>query len=291
MRLQATVQHPCKLSVFLRRELGLSATLVGRLKWNDALLVDGTPQHTNYQLCPGQIVTAELNEQVSGFEPEALPLRIVYEDEFLIALDKPAGMLVHPSRNRNTGTLANGLLHYYRVTGQPCAIHPVSRLDRDTFGVVLLAKSAHVHAQFCKLHQQGGIEKTYEALVFGHPQPPQGQIDLPIARCDGGSLLRCIRPDGKPARSLYETCAVRAACAHLRLRPVTGRTHQLRLHCMAAGFPILGDPQYATDASRAFSTRCGFETQQLCAVSLAFTHPMTGRPITIRTQYALHLPE
>ena len=291
MYLSAEVLHPCSLLVFLRREMGVSSSLVKRLKWQGSLLVNGEAAHTDRRLVPGDVVTAELLEHAEGFLPEDLPLDILYEDEHLIALDKPAGMLVHPSRCRNTGTLANGLLYYYEQTGQACAVHPVSRLDRDTLGVVLLAKSSYVHAQFCRLHQQHAIRKTYEALVFGAPEADAGVIDLPIARCAGGSLLREISPEGKPAVSEFAVLARQGGCARLQLHPVTGRTHQLRLHCLASGFPILGDPQYTTAAAKAFSDRCGLFTQQLCAASLEFTHPVTGLPVTIRSRQRLLLPD
>ena len=291
MYLSATVCAPCTLLTFLRQEMGVSSTLVKRLKWQGTLLVNGEPAHTDRRLMPGDVVAAELLEHADGFLPEDLPLDILYEDEHLIALDKPAGVLVHPSRCRNSGTLANGLLHYYERTGQACAIHPISRLDRDTLGVVLLAKSAHLHALFCRLHREHAIRKTYEALVFGAPDENAGVIDLPIARCAGGSLLREISPDGKPAVSEFAVLERRGGCAKLRLHPVTGRTHQLRLHCLASGFPILGDPQYTTPAAKEFSDLCGLLTQQLCAASLEFIHPVTNRPVTIRSRQALLLPD
>lgn len=291
MILSAVAQQPCTLLTFLRQEMGISSTLVKRLKWQGTLLVNGEPAHTDRQLMPGDVFTAELLEHAEGFLPEDLPLDILYEDEHLIALDKPAGMLVHPSRCRNSGTLANGLLHYYAQTGQACAIHPISRLDRDTPGVVLLAKSSHVHALFCRLHREHAIRKTYEALVFGAPDEDAGVIDLPIARCAGGSLLREISPDGKPAVSEFAVLERRGGCAKLRLHPVTGRTHQLRLHCLASGFPILGDPQYTTSAAKDFSDRRRLFTQQLCAASLEFIHPVTDQPVTIRSRRTLLLPD
>ena len=156
---------------------------------------------------------------------------------------------------------------------------------------MLLAKSAHVHALFCRLHREHAIRKTYEALVFGAPEADAGVIDLPIARCAGGSLLREISPDGKPAVSEFAVLERRGGCAKLRLHPVTGRTHQLRLHCLASGFPILGDPQYTTPAAKEFSDRCGLFTQQLLAASLEFIHPVTNQPVTIRSRQTLLLPD
>lgn len=124
----------------LRRELALSSGLVKRLKWQDALLLNGVPVHTNAHVRPGDRVTVDLSETVVGYEGEDVPLNILYEDDCCLAVDKPRGMLVHPSPRRNSGTLANAVLGYYQRTGQACGVHPVTRLDRDTFGVVLFAK-------------------------------------------------------------------------------------------------------------------------------------------------------
>lgn len=290
MTLRCIAERNCKLLSILRRELGMSSTLVSRVKWQNALFVNGEAAHTDRLVNIGDEVTVILSEQVEGYEAEPMELHILYEDEFLIALDKPFGVMMHPSPSRNSGTLANGLLHYYRETNQPCAVHPVSRLDRDTFGVVLFAKSAHVHAKCCALHRQGGIEKTYEAAVFGCPKQTEGEIDLPIGRVGGGSLLRKIAPDGQKAVSRYRVLKACAQTAHLALRPLTGRTHQLRLHCLASGFPILGDPQYNTEASKCFSDAFGLSHQQLCAVSLRLAHPMTGEILTITSSQQVFFP-
>lgn len=291
MLLCCTAAREGKLNTFLRRELALSSSLVSRLKWQGALLVNGERAHTDRLVCPGDTVCVRIEETVEGFEPEEMALRILYEDEALIALDKPAGVLTHPSPCRNEGTLANGLLGYYRASGQHCGIHPVSRLDRDTFGVVLFAKNAHVHEKFRRLHQCGGIQKTYHACVFGAPEPVCGRIELPIARAGEGSLLRVIDADGQRAVTEYSVLRRWAQTALVELHPVTGRTHQLRVHCLASGFPILGDPQYNTETASAFSSARGIFPQQLCAVRLEFTHPLGGEAVCIDSEQHVLCPE
>ena len=174
MILTHTATRTGKLLTFLRRELALSSSLVKRLKWQNAFLVDGDPVHTDHMILPGMTITVVLDEAAPEFPPEDGPLDILYEDEALLAVDKPAGLLMHPSFYRDTGTLANRLLGYYRRTGQPCAVHPVSRLDRDTFGVVLLAKNAHIHAKMMAQMQAGQVQKTYEALIWGCPPSDSG---------------------------------------------------------------------------------------------------------------------
>ena len=251
-----------KLLRFLRRELNISSGLVSRLKFRDAFLVNGEPVHTDFFVRPGDEIRVILDEPMPDYPAEPGPLDILYEDEAMIALDKPPGLIMHPTFNRTTGTLANRLLAHYLQTNQACAVHPVSRLDRDTFGVVLLAKNAHVHTLLIAAQK----EKIYEALVVGTPEPLRGTIDAPIARRSPTSLLRCVREDGKPAVTEYETLEP-GEISLVRLRPLTGRTHQLRVHMAYIGCPILGDPQYGQAAG---------VTQQLCARTLRLTHPLTG---------------
>jgi 23S rRNA pseudouridine1911/1915/1917 synthase len=156
----------------------------------------------------------------------------------------------------------------------------LTRLDRDTFGVVLLAKNGHVNA----LLQAGQLQKTYHAVTFGGPVEDAGTIDAPIARKPLPSLLREIRPDGKPSVTEYEVLERNGKLCKLKLCPITGRTHQLRLHCAHMGYPILGDPQYGNEESIAFSDSMGIKTQLLCAKMLEFTHPVTSAPMTIVSQ-------
>lgn len=281
MILTHTAQRETRLLSILRRELGMSSGLASRLKYCGAYTVNGEPVFTNHIVHPGDEIRVCLDEPEPEYPAEDGALEILYEDEALIALEKPAGILMHPSFSRNEGTLANVLAGYYQRTGQRCAVHPVSRLDRDTFGVVLLAKNAYVHAMLCRMHAGGGIEKTYHAAVYGVPGAPEGVIDAPIARVAGDSLLRTVRGDGRPARSLYRVLETRAGCAKLELQPLTGRTHQLRLHCRTIGCPILGDPQYGTPESLAFSARHGIDGQRLCAVRLRLPHPMTKKVLEI----------
>ena len=256
----------------------MSAGLMNRLKWQDKLFVNGVAVHTDYAVRPGDVITVPLDEPVPDYPAEQGELTVLYEDAHLLAVDKPAGMLIHPSRSRLTGTLANLVLGYYEKTGQACAFHPLTRLDRDTFGVVLLAKNSHVHGL---LGEQRDMEKIYHALVFGAPAESAGVIDAPIARLPLPSLLRQVSPQGKPSVTEYTLLQSRGQISKLALRPVTGRTHQLRVHCAYKGFPILGDPQYGNAESQAFSKRLGLSTQMLCAKSLKLTHPMTGKSLHI----------
>lgn len=283
MTLTCTAARSGRLSSFLRQELAMSAGLMNRLKWQQMLFVNGAPVHTDYPVVPGDVITVPLDEPEPDYPAQDGPLSVLYEDEGLLALDKPAGILIHPSTHRIEGTLANFTAGYYRRTGQKCAFHPVTRLDRDTFGVVLLAKNSYLHEAMNALHRQGQLEKCYHARVFGGPPSDSGTVDAPIARKPLPSLLREVRADGKPCRTEYRVLERDGETALLALRPVTGRTHQLRIHCAWLGCPILGDPQYGTPASTAYSLARGLTGQRLCAVSLTFPHPLTGEKVCIRS--------
>ncbi len=269
-----------RLSSFLREEMAMSAGLINRLKWHEKILVNGNPEHTDFSVKPGDTITVLMDGPVVEYPAEQGELTILYEDEHILAVDKPAGMLIHPSHSRNSGTLANFVAGYYEKTGQNCAFHPLTRLDRDTFGVVLLAKNPHISARL----QAGNVQKTYHALTFGGPMADSGSIDAPIARKPLPSLLREIREDGKPSITEYRVLERKDKLCKLELRPVTGRTHQLRVHCAHLGFPIVGDPQYGTEESTAFSDNLGIKTQLLCAKRLEFAHPVTGVPMTIESK-------
>jgi len=290
MELTHTALRGGRLSAVLREELKLSSGLMNRLKWQQQLFVNGLPVHTDYQVLPGDVITVPLDEPTPDYPAEDGPLTVLYEDNHLLAVDKPAGMLIHPSRVCFTGTLANYVLGYYQKTGLSCAFHPLTRLDRDTFGVVLLAKNAHIHALLNALHSKGSIQKTYHALVWGGPEAPSGTIDAPIARLPLPSLLRQVREDGKPSVTQFWVLERRDEITRLALRPVTGRTHQLRVHCAYMGFPILGDPQYGSEVSQAVSLQMGLTTQLLCAHTLTLPHPVTGAPLEITSSMDVQFP-
>lgn len=275
MELTHTAQRDGRLSSFLKQEMKMSTGLINRLKWQERILVNGAPQHNDYAVKSGDVITAMLDEEEPNYPPQEGELAILYEDEHLLAVEKPAGMLIHPSHSKNDGTLANYVLGYYQKTGQKCAFHPVTRLDRDTFGIVLLTKNSHIHA----LMQCTDLKKTYHALVCGGPVEDAGIIDAPIARKPLPSLLREVRPDGKKCITQFKVLERFDGYSRLALHPVTGRTHQLRVHCAYMGHPILGDPQYGNGAAY-----FGLPHQLLCAKRLEFIHPITGETMTLESK-------
>ncbi|MBQ6997752.1 MAG: RluA family pseudouridine synthase [Oscillospiraceae bacterium] len=277
MQLHHIANRDGRLSAILREDMKLSAGLMNKLKWQDRILVNGQPRHTDFSVKAGDTITVLMDEPEPQYPAEAGELTILYEDDHILAVDKPAGILIHPSRSRDTGTLANLVIGYYQKIGHSGAFHPVTRLDRDTFGIVLLAKSAYAHA----LLQATPIQKTYHALTYGCPEANEGTIDAPIQRLPLPSLLRQVHPDGKESITKFRVLQ-RGIVSKLALQPVTGRTHQLRVHCAWMGFPILGDPQYGSAASLSFSRDLPY--QQLCARRLDFIHPITGEKLTLESK-------
>ena len=267
----------------LRRELKASAALVRRLKQANAIFVDGQPAFTDRMLQPGQTLTADLDacEPPSDLIRESGPLTVLYEEEGFLAVHKPAGCLIHPTHARNSGTLCNLAAGYLQARGQLPVVHAVNRLDRDTEGVVLLAKNSHFHALLSDALSAKDAGKEYLALVCGTMPQTDCCIDLPIRRVNELDMKREVSPDGQRAVTHCRVLASDSRLSLLGLRLETGRTHQIRVHCAHLGCPLLGDKLYGTPASLTLSDELGITTQQLLAARLRFTHPLTGAPMEI----------
>lgn len=269
----------------LKGELRLSATQIKRLKAANAVYLNGENVFTTRAVSAGDIVEAELSagERAPDFPAEPGELEILYESPALLAVNKPSGMLVHPSRARYTGTLANYAAWYLAGRGTP---HAVNRLDRDTSGVVLFAKSAHFKTLAVQSLLAPESEKEYFAYLCGELPQPHGVIDLPIERAEAGGMLRRVSPLGKPAVTEYEV--ERTAAVHgftvsaVRFVLHTGRTHQIRVHTSHLGAPILGDELYGSEESRALSESLGLSSGQLLhARRLRLADPFTGEHVEI----------
>lgn len=270
----------------LRDRMGLSRTLVIRLKKAErGILLNGKPAFTNALVRPGDRVEIQLPQDPPGaIEPEPMALDIVYEDEHLLAVNKPAGLVVHPTHGHYTGTLANGVVHYWREQGLSILFRPVHRLDQDTSGVLVIAKNPYAHQQIAEQLRKNRVDKQYAAFVYGNPAPAAGQVEGPIGRSDDNPHLRVVRPDGAPSVTRYETVETFGnAAALLNVYPVTGRTHQIRVHLRHIGHPILGDPLYAADRSPLSGMAIG--RQALHAASLRFTHPVSGEEVRIEAPW------
>lgn len=278
----AAAQEGLRLDTCLRKAWGFSTALLQTLKATDGVRVEGAFRYMNQKVRDGERIEVQLPPESPTDAPlESGPVAVLYEDETLLALDKPPGMLVHPSLSVHHGTLLGAALGYLAAKGAPPVLHPVHRLDRDTSGCVLFARHGFAKAHLTAQLRAGQVEKRYQALAFG-PFPAQaGEIDLPIGEDPDNRLLRRIDPQGRPARTRYQVLATQQVChktvSRLALFPETGRTHQLRLHCLALGAPLLGDPQYTLPEARALSEALRLSAQCLHAGGLGFVHPVTGK--------------
>jgi 23S rRNA pseudouridine1911/1915/1917 synthase len=279
----------------LQKRLGVSRRLLTRLKRTEAgLTVNGRRAFTSDRVAAGDRIALRMEaEQPDDLLPQEMPLDILYEDAHLLVLDKPAGLVVHPTKGHYANTLANGVVHHWMKRGETHRFRPAHRLDKDTSGLLAVAKNAYVHQQLAEQMKRGRIGKRYIAFVRGAPSPARGTIDAPIDRDPAAPHLRIVTPDGYPSVTHYETLAVygggRAAKASLALG--TGRTHQIRVHMRHIGCPIIadelygghgeGDPDWLAEAVRTAGR------QALHAAGLELTHPMTGE----RMRFVSPLPD
>jgi 23S rRNA pseudouridine1911/1915/1917 synthase len=276
-----------KVYSVLRREMRISQSLARRLKRCGAIEVGGRAVFADYALSPGDVLRVDVTagEEPSGNVPERGELEVLFENDGLLAVNKPAGLITHPSFARYTGTLANFVAGYLKEKGEGETCHAVNRLDRDTSGVVLFAKNGYMKALASEALAGEGAQKEYRALVSGVPEPLCGTVDRPIKRLRERDMLRVTAADGQRAVTHYETLGVRRvgekSVSLLRLKLETGRTHQIRVHMLDIGTPVLGDGLYFTDVSRALSDELGIITQALHAASLRFTEPLSGEVIEI----------
>ena len=268
--------------------------LDGQLRCNGVSLTDPSASvkpDTTYELTLPPPIDAEP-------KPENIPLDIYYEDEHLIVLEKPAGMVVHPAPGSPDGTLVNALLHHCgdSLSGIGGVARPgiVHRLDKDTSGVMMAAKTEKAHQKLSKLFARHNLDRRYNALVWGLPPERIGTIDAPIGRSKHDRKKQAIMPNGKEAITHYQTKRdLPPFSALIECQLETGRTHQIRVHLAAMGYGIIGDPLYGTplrsaqvpdQISRALLAQMrSFERQALHAAILGFRHPITGEELSFES--------
>ena len=275
-----------RLDVQLSELTGLSRSRVAGLMEEGQCTVAGQPcKKAGTKPPPGRpvILTVPPPREATP-KPEQIPLDILFEDEDLAVVVKPRGMVVHPAAGHWEGTMVNALLGQMETLGsiggelRPGIVH---RLDKDTSGLLLVAKNDASQEALSRMLKDRSIEKHYLALVEGIPKEPEGRIDQPIGRSRRDRKKMAVDPDGREAVTLWRKLAEGRHCALLDVRILTGRTHQIRVHMRSVGHPLCGDPLYGFD--RGVSVPC----LMLHARSLAFAHPRTGEPL----RFEASLPE
>lgn len=256
------------------RHFGVSSTLRRRIKHNGICTINGRPADTRDFVHTGDEITVTLPEE-NPFAPQPIAFDIAYEDDYLLVVDKPAGLLMHPTSGAHDGTLANAVAYYYQQQGLHLAYHPMHRLDRNTSGLCMIAKEPQIQSAFDK--GKLGYHRTYIAIAEGYFPSPVATIRSPISRCRDSIIKRCVAHGGQSARSDITRLAANSTHSLLQITLHTGRTHQIRVHCAYLGHPLAGDDLYG--GSRRFISR-----QALHAQTMEFTHPMTGQCITVNSR-------
>jgi 23S rRNA pseudouridine1911/1915/1917 synthase len=250
-----------------------------RLLAAGAVLLDGAPAEKSTRLVGGEEVELEPPDPrtASVLEPEEVGLRIAYEDEHLLVVDKPAGVVVHPSAGHVTGTLVHGVLEHGAAGGDEERPGIVHRLDRDTSGLLVVARSEEAHRRLKNMVRRRELERTYLALVRGRPRSRAGRIEAPIGRDRRDPTRQSLVTDRpRDAVTHFELVEQLGEYALLRVRLETGRTHQIRVHLAAIGLPVVGDAVYgAPDPA--------LGRQFLHATRLAFRHPFTGEQVEVES--------
>lgn len=261
----------------LLQHLHLSRRMLQRLTRSRGLLHNRRPAFLGRTVREGDIVSARIAAREEPSLPAvAMELSIAYEDPDLLVLDKPPHLLVHPVADHHTATLAHGVAHHLSMQGIQAKVRPVHRLDRDTSGLVLFARSAFAHQHLDRQLREGRLNREYLAVVLGEMHDETVTVEAPIGRHRSNPSLRAVDPAGDPARTHLVVVERLRHATLVRLRLETGRTHQIRVHLQHLGHPVLGDRQYG-------GARPGVRRQALHAAALGFEQPRTGEAVRVQS--------
>lgn len=280
--LTAATEHAgVRLDAFLSADGALTRSQAARLIAEGRVRVNGKPAAKSARLSGGETVTVDIPQlRETALTPQDIPLDVVYEDDDVIVVNKPTGLVVHPAPGHPDGTLVNALLHHCgdSLSGiggekRPGIVH---RIDRDTSGLIIAAKNDAAHLALSAQLKDHSLSRTYECLVTGNMKQDSGTVDAPIGRSSADRKKMAVVPTGRRAVTHWEVVARYPGVTHLRCRLETGRTHQIRVHMAYIGHPILGDTVYG-----AKKPVPGLTGQCLHAAGLRFVHPRTGEPVEL----------
>lgn len=265
-----------KYQDILYRRFHFSRKLIQHLKQGERVWVNGAFTFLTTRGKAGETLSVQLQPpEINSIPGENLPLEILYEDDYFIAINKPAGQVVHPTPRYPEGTIGNAVVGYWLAKGEARPFRPIHRIDRNTSGVVVIGKNQFAHQQMAWQHAHGRIHKCYRGIVEGLVKEDQGTIKAPIALAPGSFIQRQISPEGSPAVTHYKVLERYQDASLLEFILETGRTHQIRVHCQHLGHPLLGDDLYGGNLAR-------INHQALHSSIYEFNHPLTGELTTIQ---------
>lgn len=263
----------------MRRKMGISRKHLSRLKQTDGVKLNGESVYVSVPVKAGDRVVAQMeSEESEDILAEPVAFGVLYEDEDVLVIDKPAGSIVHPTHGHYTGTIANGVMYYWQNKGEKHRFRPVHRLDQETSGVLLIAKNKHAHHVLSEQWQRQQVNKSYWAVVHGRLLLQEGTIDAPIGRNPEDRKKRIITEEGYPSVTHYKVKQQWSKGALVDIELETGRTHQIRVHMQSIGHPLIGDTFYGEGLDS-----FGISRHVLHAYRLQFQHPRSGEPMDIQS--------
>lgn len=268
------------INQILKQKFKISARLQHKLITSKQIFLNGNQADSRIAPKINNVITVNLdfNEESENIIPTPIPLNIIYEDEALLILDKPAGIAVHPSISHYTDSLANGVKYYFDTIGLKRKIRPVNRLDLNTSGLIVFAKNEYVQECLIQQMQTNEFKKEYLAIVHGIFENVQGTINLPIARKENSIIERCISENGQEAITHYEVLKTSNDLSLVHCILQTGRTHQIRVHMSAIGHSLVGDTLYGSDFSDSITR------QALHSYKISFIHPISHQIVSFTSE-------
>lgn len=261
-----------KIRDYMKENLNLSGRFIRGSAMDRRLRVNGKEVKLNYKLQEDDVIEVTVNaEESQNIEGEDLNIKVIYEDDDLLIVDKPPFMVVHPTKSHPMGTLANGVIHHFRSNNDNSIVRLVSRLDRDTSGLIMIAKNQFSHMNLAKSMEKNLIKKSYLAIIHGNLENQEGTIDLPIGRPTDETIKRAVLEDGQRSITHYKIKESYKEGALVELVLETGRTHQIRVHLSYVGCPIYGEQLYSD-----FNDEKLISRQALHAYALTLPHPRSG---------------
>ena len=272
------------LKKVLIEEMGISLRMISELKSRRAVNVNGTLRFNHETVHVGEIITVDLGENRSEYGLEEGVVDVIYEDEDIVAVNKSPFIVVHPTGTHLTGTLLNYMESWFRQNGILEKVRFISRLDRDTSGILLIAKNRYAHHCMSQAHQAMMMQKTYVALIEGKMKRKEGEINAPIGRRENDGIKREVMEDGQTAITKYKVLKEGEKFSLVELTPVTGRTHQLRCHMAYIGYPLIGDSLYGGNMEY-------MNRQALHSVTLEFFSPRKEEKIYLKAELPQDMQE